>query len=110
MTFEPDPITAAIVAAIRQVLHDTGREATAVEPRMLLAADIGLDSLDLAQTIVLLERSLGVDPFRAPARAPVEGMVEGTVEGTVRPAIRTVADLVGIYGQSAPSRPSAGQP
>ena len=106
MTFEPDPITAAIVAAIRQVLHDTGREATAVEPRMLLAADIGLDSLDLAQTIVLLERSLGVDPFRAPARAPVEG----TVEGTVRPAIRTVADLVGIYGQSAPSRPSAGQP
>ena len=106
MTFEPDPITAAIVAAIRQVLHDTGREATAVEPRMLLAADIGLDSLDLAQTIVLLERSLGVDPFRAPARAPVEG----TAEGTVRPAIRTVADLVGIYGQSAPSRPSAGQP
>ena len=106
MTFEPDPITAAIVAAIRQVLHDTGREATAVEPRMLLAADIGLDSLDLAQTIVLLERSLGVDPFRAPARAPVEG----TVEGTVRPAIRTVADLVGIYGHSAPSRPSAGQP
>jgi len=98
MTFEPDPITAAIVAAIRQVLHDTGREATAVEPRMLLAADIGLDSLDLAQTIVLLERSLGVDPFRAPA------------QGTVRPAIRTVADLVGIYGQSAPSRPSAGQP
>ena len=106
MTFEPDPMTAAIVAAIRQVLHDTGREPAAVEPRMLLAADIGLDSLDLAQTIVLLERSLGMDPFRTPARAPVEG----TAEGTVRPAIRTVADLVGIYGQSAPSRPSAGQP
>jgi acyl carrier protein len=102
MTVESDPITAAIVAAIRQVLHDTGREPAAVEPRMLLVADIGLDSLDLAQTIVLLERSLGVDPFRAPARAPVEG--------TVRPAIRTVADLVGIYGQSATSRPSSGQP
>jgi len=98
MSVENDPITAAVVAAIRQVLRDTGRESAAVEPQLLLVADIGLDSLDLAQTIVLLERSLGVDPFRAPA------------QGTVRPAIRTVADLVGIYGQSAPSRPSAGQP
>jgi acyl carrier protein len=98
MTFEPDPINAAIVAAIRQVLHDTGREPVAVESQMLLVAEIGLDSLDLAQTIVLLERSLGVDPFRAPAA------------GTIRPAIRTVADLVGVYRQSAPSRPSPGQP
>jgi len=98
MMFKPDPIDAAIVAAIRQVLHDTGREPAAVESQMLLVADIGLDSLDLAQTIVLLERSLGVDPFRAPAA------------GTIRPAIRTVADLVGVYSQSAPSRPSPGQP
>ena len=102
MTIEPDPITAAIVAAIRQVLHDTGRAPDAVEPQMLLVGDIGLDSLDLAQTVVLLERSLGVDPFRTPARAPVEG--------TVRPAIRTVADLVGIYSQFAPVRHSPGQP
>lgn len=98
MTSESDPIAAAVVTAIRQVLHDTGREPAAVEPKMLLVADIGLDSLDLAQTIVLLERSLGVDPFRAPAPTPV------------RPAIRTVADLVGIYGQSVPFRPSPGQP
>ena len=102
MSVETDSITAAIVAAIRQVLHDTGRETAAVEPQMLLVADIGLDSLDLAQTIVLLERSLEVDPFRAPVRTPVEG--------TVRPAIRTVADLVGIYRQAASSRPSPGQP
>ena len=95
MSVENDPITAAVVAAIRQVLHDTGREPATV-------ADIGLDSLDLAQTIVLLERSLGVDPFRAPAPAPNKG--------TARPAIRTVADLVGIYRQFAPVRPSPGQP
>ena len=100
MTVETDSITAAVVAAIRQVLRDTGREPAAVEPQMLLVADIGLDSLDLAQTVVLLERSLGVDPFRAPVRAPVEG--------TVRPAIRTVADLAGIYGPFAPFRPSPG--
>jgi len=102
MSFENDSITVAVVAAIRQVLRDTGRDPAAVEPQMLLAADVGLDSLDLAQTIVLLERSLGVDPFRAPAQAPHGG--------TVRPAIRTVADLVGIYRQSAQSRPSPGQP
>jgi acyl carrier protein len=78
----------AIAAAIRTVLHDTGRDAQAISPEMLLAADLGLDSLDLAQTIVLLERSLGVDPFRsAPAAAP-------------RPAIRTVSDLVSIYSSA----------
>lgn len=86
--------TAAIVAAIGQVLHDTGRAADAVEPQMLLATDLGLDSLDLAQTVVLLERSLGVDPFRAPPA------------GSARPAIRTVADLVSIYSQGLSARPA----
>ena len=98
MNAEMDAITSAVVAAIRQVLNDTGREPAAIEPQMLLVADIGLDSLDLAQTVVLLERSLGVDPFRV--RAP----------GTARPAIRTVADLVGIYLQSDPSRTRPGRP
>jgi acyl carrier protein len=78
----------SIATAIRTVLHDTGRDAKAISPEMLLAADLGLDSLDLAQAIVLLERSLGVDPFRsAPAAAP-------------RPAIRTVSDLVSIYSSA----------
>ena len=93
-----DSTTAAIVAAIGQVLHDTGRAANAVEPQMLLAADLGLDSLDLAQTIVLLERSLGVDPFRAPPA------------GSARPAIRTVADLVSIYSQGLSARPAQRRP
>lgn len=75
----------AIAAAIHTVLRDTGRDARDVSAGMLLAADLGLDSLDLAQTIVLLERSLGVDPFRAaPATVP-------------RPPVRTVSDLVAIY-------------
>ena len=85
----------SIAAAIRTVLHDTGRGAEEIAPTMLLAADLGLDSLDLAQTIVLLERSLGVDPFRAaaPAAAP-------------RPAIRTVSDLVVIYTAALRERTS----
>jgi acyl carrier protein len=79
----------AIATAIRTVLHDTGRSAREVESSMLLATDLGLDSLDLAQTIVLLERSLGVDPFRAPSGA--------------RPAIRTVGDLISVYTEAVAS-------
>jgi acyl carrier protein len=78
-------VSAAITAAIQTVLRDTAREAKAIEPAMLLSTDLGLDSLDLAQTIVLLERSLGVDPFRsADPAAP-------------RHSIRTVSDLIAIY-------------
>ena len=76
-------VSDAIATAIRTVLHDTGRSAQAVVPSMLLSTDLGLDSLDLAQTIVLLERSLGVDPFRAAIGS--------------RPSIRSVADLITIY-------------
>jgi len=83
-------VSEAVAAAIRTVLHDTGRRADAVEPAMLLATDLGLDSLDLAQTIVLLERSLGVDPFRAAAA------------GAPRPPFRTVSDLVAIYEAALP--------
>lgn len=76
------PVAAAVTDAIQAVLRDTGRDTKPVEPSMLLAADLGLDSLDLAQTIVLLERSLGVDPFRS--------------EATSR-TVRTVSDLISIY-------------
>jgi acyl carrier protein len=76
------PVVAAVADAIHSVLRDTGRVTKPIEPPMLLAADLGLDSLDLAQTIVLLERSLGVDPFRSAATSRT---------------VRTVSDLVSIY-------------
>lgn len=75
----------AVADAIRTVLRDTGRTAGVIESEHLLAADLGLDSLDLAQTIVLLERSLGIDPFRDWSTA------------APRPSIRTVSDLVAVY-------------
>lgn len=77
-----NPVGAAVADAIQMVLRDTGRGPKPVEPAMLLAADLGLDSLDLAQTIVLLERSLGVDPFRSAATSRT---------------VRTVSDLITIY-------------
>ena len=78
---KPD-VAAAVATAIESVLRDTGRHTKPVEPAMLLAADLGLDSLDLAQTIVLLERSLGIDPFRSASTSRT---------------VRTVSDLITIY-------------
>jgi len=87
-------VARAVRTAIETVLADTGRSAGPVEPAGRLAADLGLDSLDLAQTVVLLERSLGIDPFRA---APASGP---------RPALRTVSDLVALYTAALDSSPS----
>ena len=85
---KPD-VAAAVASAIESVLRDTGRHTKPVEPALLLAADLGLDSLDLAQTIVLLERSLGIDPFRSASTSRT---------------VRTVSDLVAIYETALASR------
>ena len=85
---KPD-VAAAVASAIESVLRDTGRHTKPVEPAMLLAVDLGLDSLDLAQTIVLLERSLGIDPFRSASTSRT---------------VRTVSDLVTIYETALDSR------
>lgn len=92
MSLNPDSVEPApgeaVVAAIHTVLRESGRPVGPVEPSMLLTVDLGLDSLDLAQTIVLLERSLGVDPFRTP------------VVASGRPRLRTVSDLIAIYSHA----------
>jgi acyl carrier protein len=81
----PSDAFSAVSAAIATVLRDTGRSPRPLTASSLLSAEIGLDSLDLAQTVVILERTLSVDPFRT---APAEGD---------RRAIRTVGDLVSLY-------------
>lgn len=87
----PATLHDTIASAIRSVLSDTGRTAAEISPSSLLAGDLGLDSLDLAQTIVILERSLGSDPFRTmPA-------------GGGRPSLRTFADLCLIYENASAS-------
>jgi len=83
-TAPSEAVVAAVCTAINTVLSDTGRPGKSVVSGMLLGGDLGLDSLDLAQTIVLLERALGIDPFRSTSLGP-------------RPSLRTVSDLATVY-------------
>ena len=69
-----------IELVINRVLEESGRARLDLSDKQLLTKDIGLDSLDLAATIVQLEHEFGVDPFR---------------EGA--PAVRTLGDLVRTY-------------
>jgi acyl carrier protein len=76
-----DTVASAVCDAILRVLQESGRDpGRTLEPATLLVDDLGLDSLDLAQTVVLLERSLGVDPIR-------QELMEQTT-------LRTVGDII----------------
>ena len=87
----PD-IAAEVREAILVVYRDTVRPPRDTPGSALLGSDLGLDSLDLAQIIVLLERSLGVDPFRdARGSAP-------------HPPTRTVDHLVALYAATLAAR------
>ena len=89
-------VFAAVDAAIESVYRDAGRPRCEVTPGALLGGELGLDSLDLAQVVVLLERSLGVDPFRT-----------GRAGAT---PIRTVENLISIYAAelATPAVPPTG--
>ncbi|MFM7075546.1 MAG: phosphopantetheine-binding protein [Planctomycetaceae bacterium] len=93
MTPSDRDVPAAVRAAIDAVYRDTGRPRREVPAAALLGADLGLDSLDLAQIVVLLERDLGVDPFRDPSpTAP-------------RVPLRTVEHLVAAYRAALAAAP-----
>lgn len=52
-------VASAVCDAILRVLRESGRDpGRTLESATLLVVDLGLDSLDLAQIVVLLERSL----------------------------------------------------
>lgn len=61
----------AAESVIQRVLADSGREVRAISDDDTLADSLKLDSLDLAVTVVGLEKELGVDPFRDGA-SPVQ--------------------------------------
>lgn len=84
-------VLAAVRSALEAVYRDTGRPQRDVASDALLGTDLGLDSLDMAQVVVLLERSLGVDPFRDRAPTAPTGPV------------RTVRHLVALYAAAVGS-------
>jgi len=79
-----------VLSVVLEVGRQRNAELSAAEPTQSLA-DLGFDSLDLAQVAAELEIRLGVDPF---ARAAAS-------------QIRTVADLLTLYGAAAPHDGSA---
>ena len=96
---ESDEVRQAIETVIGGVLQGKGQAIPQFSDDAYLmraphdspsAAAIGLDSLDIAQTIVQLERQLGIDPFRA-AEVPV---------------VRTLADLTACYQQALANGPA----
>ena len=74
----------AIAEVINRVLTDSGRPSRNLSDDDTLTGSIGLDSLDLAVTVVGLEQKLGVDPFRDGARA-----------------VQTFGQLVALYENTA---------
>lgn len=78
-----DPVATpdqAVLGAIGALLERRGATGIDVTPASALSADLGLDSLDLAELSVMLEDELGSDPFS-------DGIVPATV-----------GDLLGFYG------------
>jgi acyl carrier protein len=73
-------VSEAIAGVIQRVLQDSGRPVPHFSSDALLAETLQLDSLDLAVTVVTLERELGVDPFRQGPRP-----------------VRTFGEFVAVY-------------
>lgn len=76
-------IRETICSAINRVRTDSGRPAMEIDDTFALTGELELDSLDLAQLVVSIEKELGVDPFR-----------DGTATA------RTVGELVVVYKQA----------
>ncbi len=70
-----------IYAVLRELAVRHRPELTTITPDHVIVDDLGLDSLDFAQLVAVLEDRLGVDPFAV----------------TAITSVRTVADLVGAY-------------
>jgi acyl carrier protein len=79
----PADIRAEVSTVLSRVLEESGRVAKPARDEDALAQNIGLDSLDLAQVVVLLDQRFGVEPFRKP------GVI-----------VRTFGDLVRVYAEA----------
>ena len=83
MSESNNDVRVAAVTVINRVLRESGRAERELNDSDSLTGTVGLDSLDLATTVVHLENELGVDPFRDGAQP-----------------VRTVGELVELYANS----------
>jgi acyl carrier protein len=60
-----------IANAIREVWRSGGQSELPMDDISTLSGDLALSSLDIAQLVVQLEQTLGIDPFRS-GTAPVQ--------------------------------------
>jgi len=77
-----------VVQCIEEVFRSLNRAPPDIGPDTKLDASLGLESLDYAQLVVVLEDAFGFDPF-------AEGIPQG---------LETVNDLAALY--EAPPEPS----
>ena len=77
---DSNEIRTTICGVIKKVRSDSGRDSIELEDSYALTGEIELDSLDLAQLVVAIEKDLGVDPFR-----------DGTATA------RTLGELIVVY-------------
>ena len=82
---ETSDLRTTICSIINKVRTDSGRDPIELRDEQQLIGEVELDSLDLAQLVVTIEKELGVDPFR-----------DGTATA------RTVGELVAVYQKAVP--------
>lgn len=76
-----EAVREAVLEVVLEIVRRTRPETNRFDSSETLGADLGLDSLDLAEIVATLERRVGKDPF---------------AERTVG-SVRTVQDLVDAY-------------
>lgn len=62
---EPTTAEGTVLAVIRQLLERRGAAGVEITPESQLSAELGLDSLELAELSAVLEDDLGRDPYTA---------------------------------------------
>ncbi len=78
---QDDQIRQEVVSAFNTVFEGRGKNPPRMVDSTVLDASLGLESLDFAQVVVILEDQLGIDPF---------------ADG-VPPNLRTLGDLIELY-------------
>ena len=87
MASNPSDVERAVGEAVLQVAAHRTPAPAEVQREQRLIADLGFDSMDIAELLAILEMKLGYDPFAASAAIA---------------DVHTVGDLIAVYERAAP--------